>query len=202
MRGKLHPTIKAASKGELPAWTKVSRKRFEHMERVARLLRQWAKERGESREDVRRWTAVGYLHDALRGAKASELRPQVPDRFRQLPGNVLHGPAAAAMLRRDGLADEPLLRAIEYHTLGSWKLDAMGRALYVADFLEPGRSIRPNWRRKLRKRMPEEFEPVIKEIVAARVLHLVQRGRAVRPETIGFWNSLVRGRSWASASEV
>jgi predicted HD superfamily hydrolase involved in NAD metabolism len=202
MKGKVHPVIRSAAKGDLPGWAEVSSKRFEHVERVAKLLRKWARERQESREDLRRWVAAGFLHDALRGAPASQLRPLVAERFRQLPGAVLHGPAAAAMLRNEGITDEPLLRAIEYHTLGSWKLDILGRALYVADFLEPGRSVRPNWRSRLRKRMPGDFDVVLKEIVGARVMYLVQRGRPVRPETTGFWNSIVRGRSWASASEV
>jgi 2-amino-4-hydroxy-6-hydroxymethyldihydropteridine diphosphokinase len=109
----------------------------------------------------------------------------------------------AERLRREGVADEPFLRALAYHTLGHPDLDRAGRALYAADFLEPGREGEGEaWRADLRRRFPEEPDSVVTEIVRARILHLVERGRPVRSETVAFWNSLAEGEAWARASEV
>jgi len=199
---RLHPIVSAAANGDLPDWAVYGEARYEHMRRVARLMKSWAKARGVKRHNVKRWTAAGFLHDALRNERPSRLRIAVPPRFRRLAGPVLHGPAAAQKLRHEGVEDEKLLLAIEYHTLGSRHLTSLGRALYAADFLEPGRPRRVKWRRALRKRMPDELDAVVLEIISARLAHQLHRSRPVRPETVGMWNAMTRGKRWAAASEV
>lgn len=199
---RLHPVVKAASKGTLPDWAVVSRSRYAHMERVAGLLKEWAKAADLPKKERRRWVALGFLHDALKGAPPARLRPVVRDDLRDFPGPLLHGPAAAARLKDEGVEDEPFLLAIRWHTLGHPSLDDAGRALYAADFLEPGRNVRNSWRAGLRARMPGELEAVTREVVAARLIHLVRKGRPVHAETMAFWNSMSGGDPWARASEV
>jgi len=162
------------------------------MERVARLMERWAGRRGEPAQEVFRWRALGYLHDVLREAPPQELRPLVPREFRDLPPSILHGPAGAELLRKAGVDDREFLEAVTYHTLGHPGLGAMGRCLYAADFLEPGRKLRPRWRAGLRRRMPDALEEVVEEIVAARIAHLLRRRSPIRPETSDFWNALVQ----------
>ena len=53
---------------------------------------------------------------------------------------MLHGPAAAARFEREGETRQGVLDAVRYHTIGYLEWDRTGRALYMADFLEPGRS--------------------------------------------------------------
>ena len=198
----LHPRVLAAARGELPPWARADRKRVAHMERVAELLAEWADAAGLEGEERDRQVALGFLHDAVKGLPAAELRDLVDPGLRELPDPVLHGPAAAALLARDGVQDPGLLHAVSYHTLGHPHLDAAGRCLYAADFLEPGRNLRNKWRARLRSRMPHQREKVVREILRARIEHLLDRRRPVRPETMAFWNSLVGGPAWARASEV
>ncbi len=172
------------------------------MARVAELLREWAEARGDLPRDVERWTAAGYLHDVLRDADPVELRAALSGSLDQLPDDVIHGPAAADRLRRGGVADEPLLTAIAFHTVGSPDFDELGKALYVADFLEPGRRIQPKWRARLRGEMPEGLDSVAQAVVGKRIQYLIKKKRPVQPETLGLWNALAKRRSWASASEV
>jgi 2-amino-4-hydroxy-6-hydroxymethyldihydropteridine diphosphokinase len=198
----LHPIVEAASRGELPPWAEVDRKRLAHMRRVAELLDDWSVAAGLDADERRRRIALGYLHDALKGAAPDALRELLDPPLRDLPGPVLHGPAAAELLAREGVDDLSLLRAVRYHTLGHPDLDDAGRALYAADFLEPGRDLRNRWRAGLRARMPSEGPAVVRDILQARIKHLLNRNRPVRPETIAFWNSLTKGPSWVRASEV
>jgi HD superfamily phosphohydrolase YqeK len=191
----LHPLVVRAAAGDLPAWAVASPERREHMERVAVLLSGWAGALGLDATERTRWTALGYLHDALRDADGEALRRHVPADFATLPGSILHGPAAAERLRSDGVRDEALLLAVSCHTLGHARLGREGRALYSADFLEPGRrGLRDEWRSGLRARMPDAMADVVREILAARIQHLIEGGRPVRPETIGFWNSMASER--------
>jgi len=186
----LHPIVERASHGELPVWAVASEDRRRHMERVADLLGTWAAALGLDEDARGRWLAVGYLHDALRDAPVEELRARVPPTLAALPGRILHGPAAAERLRVEGVADGELLLTVAYHTLGHPALGTLGRALYAADFLEPGRDLLNDWRAGLRDRMPGALEAVVREVLGARIAHLVDRGSAMRSETVGFWNAL------------
>lgn len=180
--------LRDAAEGRLPDWAQVDQPRIEHIARVAALLDEWAIGLGLSEAERGRWRAAAWLHDALRLAPAAELRPLVPFELRELAPPLLHGPAAAAMLRSEGVTDEGLLLAVGYHTLGHPELDAMGRALYAADFLEPGRTFDPLVRATLRARMPASMDSVVPAICRARIVYLLRTGRSVRPETMDFWN--------------
>ncbi len=165
-----------------------------HMAGVAELLRSWALARGEPPREVARWSAVGFLHDALRDAPEEEARLWAGEEFSDAPPSVLHGPALAARLRVEGVRDEEVLLAVEYHTFGHPGMGVLGRALIAADALEPGRDHRPQWRAALARRMPGDLEAVVREVVRARMLRQLVAGRPLRPETAGFWNSLVEAQ--------
>ena len=185
--------VARAARGELPAWACAGRERRAHMERVARLLLEWAAVLDLPDEERTRWAATAHLHDALRDADPEALRARVPPALSTLPGPLLHGPAAAEALRIDGVDDGELLFAVTYHTLGHPGLGRLGRALYAADFLEPGRDLLNDWRAALRARMPAALDGVVREIVGARIRHLVDTGRPIRSETASFWNRMVDG---------
>lgn len=199
---ELHPILRAASEGTLPKWARVDKKRYAHMDRVADLMGTWAEAMGKTAEQQRRYRATAFLHDALKNAPNKELRVIVPERFSRMPGPVLHGPAVAVRLRVEGVRDKGVLKAVTYHTLGHPSLGRIGRALYAADFLEPGRNLKNKWRAGLRDRMPDELDEVVREILIVRIRHLLRKGRPVRRETFSFWNRMAGGPSWARASEV
>lgn len=186
----VHPVVERAAHGELPAWAEAGPERRDHMTRVADLLGAWARALGQPEEERIRLAAVAYLHDALRNADPERLRPRVPPALAGLPGLLLHGPAAAERLRVDGVRDGELLEAVSYHTLGHPSFGALGRALYAADFLEPGRDLLNDWRAQLRARMPGEADAVVREVLGARITYLVGKGSTLRPETVAFWNAL------------
>lgn len=199
---KLHPVVAAAARGELPSWAEVSPGRCRHIERVSALLGEWARKAGLSESERARWQAAGWLHDSLKDRDGGELREIVEPALRRLPAPVLHGPAAAELLRREGVEDEELLLAVAYHTLGHPDLGRVGFALYAADYLEPGRGIRKRWRAKLRDRMPADLERVVRKILHTRIAFLLKKGRPLHPATVGFWNRMAKGEPWARASEA
>ena len=181
----------AAAQGRLPSWTVAGEARRAHMGRVAELLGQWAVLLDLGPQSVDRWIAVGQLHDVLREASPVELARKVPPGVASLPAPLLHGPAAAERLRIEGVLDGEALYAIAYHTTGHASLGVLGRALYVADFLEPGRTLEQEWRASLRARMPHDLKGVTRDVVAGRISHIVGRGVDLLPDTVRFWNALV-----------
>jgi HD superfamily phosphohydrolase YqeK len=189
---RLSPLVRAAARGELPEWACVLPERRAHIGRVVALLDGWAVHLRLSEVDRARWRAAGWLHDALRDAPPEQLRPLVPPELRDLPPLLLHGPAAAERIAAD--ADPAVCNAVRFHTVGHPELDLLGRAVYLADFLEPGRDFMEEWRAELRARMPAELDRVLKEVVAARIRHLLDSRKAIRPETAAFWSALVGSR--------
>ncbi len=172
---------------ELPTWAKVSEKRKGHIMRVTTLLADWADALDISAEERRAWIDAGRYHDALKDAPDEELR--------ELVGHVtyepqmLHGPAAAARLERDGETRKGMLDAVRYHTIGYLDWDRTGRALYMADFLEPGRSFAKRDRAFLATQVPSNFDGVFQQVVRAKLAWSLHEGHSLFPETVQLWNS-------------
>jgi 2-amino-4-hydroxy-6-hydroxymethyldihydropteridine diphosphokinase len=187
---RLHPLVEAAAHGEIPDWAEVTEERREHLRRVGALMGGWARALGLGESNVVRFAAAGCLHDVLRDARPDSLRPCVPPDLSTLPDPLLHGPAAAGRLRVAGVDDGELLFAVSYHTLGHERFGGLGRALYAADFLDPGREFLVEWRAGLRERSPADLTGVVREILSARIRQDMEELRPLRPETVGFWNSM------------
>lgn len=188
-RRDLHPLILGAAQGKLPEWAALRPSRRPHSASVAALLERWALELGLPERDRVRWVAAGWLHDALRDADAGTLEAESAE----YPSGVRHGPAAAARLERSGVDDEELLEAVRYHSLGRAGLGRLGRFLYLADYLEPGRSFESVKNAALRARLPGDHEAVLRLVCASRIADTLNRGFPLRPETVDFWNELTAG---------
>lgn len=179
---------------DLPPWAATKPKRRAHIARVAALVADWADQGGISTDEKQRWVRAAQLHDALRDAAAPELRQQLTGDFAEWPDALLHGPAAAQRLRAEGYNDEGVLMAITYHTVGHPDLDHAGRALFLADYLEPGRTYDPVSRAAWRARMPHDMSGVLRDVLASRIRHLLASHRPLRSETLAFWNQVVSAR--------
>jgi len=161
----------------LPPWAVVTPERRAHIERVAALLAEWAAAMHVPDAERARWLKAAWLHDALRDADRSD--------------ELAHGARAAAHAARDGESDRGVLDAVRYHTFGYAQWDDVGRMLYLADFLEPGRPHPPPDRAALAARVPEERDAVLKEVARQRIEWVLDSGWPLTPATVAFWNSLV-----------
>jgi 2-amino-4-hydroxy-6-hydroxymethyldihydropteridine diphosphokinase len=176
---------------ELPAWAQAGEKRRAHIRRVTALLDSWASEMQLPAGDARAWHDVGAWHDALRDAPEGELRALTADGpFAASPPSVLHGPAAAARLERDGEARACVLEAIRWHTVGNSRWEMAGRALFMADFLEPGRGFAKADRAFLASLLPRDFDGVFRQVVRMRMEWTLREGNALFPQTVELWNSI------------
>lgn len=171
-----------------PSWATASPERVAHIERVARLVLDWAEEMGVPDSERNRWLRAVWLHDALRDAPPEELEKWAPTS--PGPPAIRHGPASAARAKADGETDRGVLDAVRYHSMGLAEWDMVGRVLYCADFLEPGRSFDQSGRADLVARFPRDPTGVLREVARARVSRLVQSGWPLPDPTVRFWNSL------------
>jgi HD superfamily phosphohydrolase YqeK len=172
----------------LPTWAVVTPERLEHIQRVAELAARWAEEIGVPDNERHRWLRAVWLHDALRDASPAEL-----DRWASSTAGsatLKHGPASAARAKADGEVDRGVLDAVRYHSVGLAEWDMVGRVLYCADYLEPGRPEQPAHRAELAQRFPIDSGGVLRQVAAERLTHLVHSGWPIPEPTFRFWNSL------------
>jgi 2-amino-4-hydroxy-6-hydroxymethyldihydropteridine diphosphokinase len=170
---------------ELPSWAVVSRKRVAHIERVTRLIERWADELDLRAREHAAWRDAAAWHDALRDATPARLgRPKVD---RTLAPGAWHGPAAAARLHRDGERRVDVLEAIRWHTVGCAEWKATGRALYCADFLEPGRSFLRAKRAALAARFADDPDGVLREVVRMRLERALEKRESIHSRTMALW---------------
>ncbi len=176
------------AQGGLPPWAVVTPERAAHVGRVVALLEHWADRLELDREERARWTRAGWLHDALRDAPEDELRRWAP--MVEGPRAFLHGPAAASRAALEGESDTDVLSAVRHHTVGWARWGDVGRALYAADFLEPGRPFDRVARAELAERYPDEPGAVLVEVIERRIVFHRGKGREPLPETIAFLEAL------------
>ncbi|MEY4608645.1 MAG: hypothetical protein RL625_862 [Gemmatimonadota bacterium] len=172
----------------LPEWAQVGEKRQAHIARVVALLDRWAIELHLAPAEALAWHDVGNLHDALRDAPEAELRRLAGPL--DLPLEVLHGPAAANLLLSHGETRGDVLDAVRWHTVGYAGWGRTGRALYMADFLEPGRPFLRADRAFLAEHLPHDFDGVFRQVVRMRLEWTLREGKALFPEAVTLWNAV------------
>lgn len=170
----------------LPDWAIVSDKRRSHIERVVAVLERWADAMLLSEHERRAWVDAGWWHDALRDADEERLRAWTGER--QRPVGMLHGPAAALRLEALGEQRSDVIEAVRWHTVGNSAWSRTGRALYMADFLEPGRTFMQADRSFLADRVPEAFDAVFRQVVRLRIEWAIREGKGLASETVALWN--------------
>ena len=149
-----------------------------HIERVVQLLAEWARARAVSEHERDRWLRAGWLHDALRDAPYAD--------------ELAHGPLAAERAAAEGERDQGVLDAVRFHSVGYARWDDVGRMLYLADHLEPGRVHDAEARAALAHRVAAEPDAVLREVAQRRIAWAVRSGWPLPAETVEFWNSLVQ----------
>lgn len=173
---------------DLPDWAQVGEKRRAHIGRVTALLDRWAEQLKLSPDEAQAWHDVGRFHDALRDAPEAELRRLSAGH--DLPLDVLHGPAAANHLVALGETRQSVLDAVRWHTVGYAGWDRTGRALYMADFLEPGRNFMRADRAFLAEHLPHDFNGVFRQVLCMRLEWTLREGKALFPQAVDLWNSV------------
>jgi HD superfamily phosphohydrolase YqeK len=182
---ELRPTI--------PDWAVMSPERTAHVHRVAQLVHEWAEEISVPDSERNRWLRAVWLHDALRDAAPEVLAHWAPSASGAV--ELRHGPASAARAKGEGEVDRGVLDAVRYHSVGLAEWDMVGRILYCADYLEPGRSHDPERRADLAARLPRDVTGVLREVARDRLARIVRKGWPIPEPTYRFWNSLCAPRA-------
>ena len=131
----------------------LSRPRLSHSREVARLASELC---DRFRVDEEKGYIAGICHDLARELDVSEIALLCREDGRPIEQwekdhpMLLHGRAAAAILRKDtGYSDPEVLDAIRDHITGRGGMSSLSRIVFAADYLEPTREfVSPEFRRR------------------------------------------------------
>lgn len=122
----------------------LSPKRFAHTMRVYHLAMALGRLYGIEEESI---FLASLYHDYVKEWRNADLLNYA--KLNELPldfcflkePSLLHGPVAAHLcLIKGWIADNSVYDAIFYHTVGDKNLDTLGKIIYIADAVEPGRN--------------------------------------------------------------
>lgn len=183
-------------KPEIELWLKqtVTEKRFNHIERVAKTAKKYAKKLGL---DHYKAELSGWLHDCAKeypGEKLLEIAKQKNIKLDEIDletPHVLHARVGAEVAREKfGIDDPDVLAGIRCHTLAEPNMSKLAMVLYLADASEPKRE------RKLaapiRKIFKEKgLEAATLKAIDNKLLEVIEKKRKIHPITLSARNWLL-----------
>ncbi len=155
--------------------------RYEHSVRVAVLARDLCLRFGIEPCDG---YLAGIAHDMCKSGKERWLLSLVSQDGDPVIGieldkpALLHGRAAAVLLAAEfGVTDRSILDAVRHHTFGAPDMDALGKIVFVADKIEPGRTgLDPGKRRKI---LDSDLDGMTRLVLQDNIQYLEARGKPV-----------------------
>lgn len=112
---------------------------------------------------------------------------------------LLHGAVAAAWLEHeDGITDSCVLSAVRWHTTGKRGMDAIEKAVFLADKLDPQKVARYPYLEKVKKLAKENLDNAILYFIDQNIAYFIRESRAIHPASIDLRNELMLGDSRSS----
>lgn len=107
--------------------------------------------------------------------------------------SLLHGPASAYLAEEKfGISDNQVLEAIRYHTIGHPDLGLIGKIVFLADKIEPGRDY-PG-RADIYKLALKNLDQAILKLTGHNLQYLVDRNIEIHPNLILLRNKVLGGK--------
>ena len=176
----------------------LSRKRYKHTLGVCHTAESLARQYGCS---IKKAEIAALLHDIARDFSREEMQhvilqddPNAHFSDQMLIEPVLlHARAGAAVARNQfGIDDSEILRSIALHTTGGPEMGLLERIVFVADFIEPGRSMRGV--KEARKLAWENLDTAMLHILKLVLVYLLHRERSIQGGSIDAYNDIILNR--------
>ena len=121
----------------------LTQKRFDHTLRVAETAVNLAEKYNVSKKKAE---LAAIFHDYAKYRPLDEMKrliitSRLPKDLLHYHHELWHGPAAAVLIEREfGVNDPEIQLPIQYHTTGRANMSKMEKVIFLADYIEPGRS--------------------------------------------------------------
>ncbi|HEY9765465.1 MAG TPA: bis(5'-nucleosyl)-tetraphosphatase (symmetrical) YqeK [Chroococcales cyanobacterium] len=174
---------------------RISPKRRAHCRRVAEEAECLALHFGLDSEKA---ALAGLLHDCAREIPPNRMLQIAHEKGITLypldeekPTVRLHGLLAAEIAREElGIEDEEILKAISSHTLGSLDMTPLEQVIFLADWIEPGRTEHPGLA-EVRELAYHSLALATRKAMDFTLLYLIEREEPIHPLAVEARNRLV-----------
>ncbi|HHT19991.1 MAG TPA: HD domain-containing protein [Tissierellia bacterium] len=156
----------------------LSKRKYDHSRRTAELAKQLAKTYGASQKKA---VKAALLHDVGYFIGRSK-----KDR------SLSHAGISARYAKRIGIKDKSVLSAIEWHTVGQPGLDTLGKIIFLADGIEPGRKF--PMVDIIRRLAFKDLDAAILMFIQVSRTYLHQKGKRMSTHTIQMRDEIVKKR--------
>lgn len=170
---------------------KLPTKRYKHSLRVA----ETAKHLAEIHDgDIEKAELAGVLHDYAKYDDLGKMyqivrKHDLDSDLLSYGSEILHGPVCAVIMKEKyGIEDEEVLAAIMYHTTGRAQMTKTEKIVFIADYIEPKRTIPGVEEIRKMAEKPGNLDKTIYEISKRTVLYLIESDINVYKATIDCLN--------------
>ena len=167
--------------------------RFQHVLRVEDCAVELAEKYGAS---VEACSLAALLHDYAKehdaqSMKAILLSQGMDSEMTDYGSEIMHGPVGAYYAETVfGITDGAILDAIRQHTIGGETMTLIGKILFIADYIESGRSFKGV--DEARRLAEISLDEAAYFKIEKTIIHLVKKGLSIYPGTIYVYNSWVQ----------
>ncbi|MBS4173607.1 bis(5'-nucleosyl)-tetraphosphatase (symmetrical) YqeK [Bacillus sp. FJAT-49736] len=145
--------------------------------------------------DEKKAEISAIFHDYAKFRPLDEMKRIIRDqhfdpRLLKFNPELWHAPVGAYLVEKEvGITDSEILSGIRYHTSGRIGMSLLDKIIYLADYIEPGRTF-PGVE-EARQLAQEGLDKAIIYSVRNTIQHLLNRNQTVFPDTVDFYNDLL-----------
>lgn len=171
----------------------LSRKRFEHTLRVADTAIELAERFNGSTEQAE---LAALFHDYAKYRSLGELKhwiikSNLPKDLLDYHHELWHGPVGSILVEFEhGIHDSSIQDAIYYHTTGKAHMSKLDKIIFIADYIEPGRSF-PGLE-EVREAAKTDLTKAAWLVSRNTINYLMQKNNTVYPDSFYAYNDLTR----------
>jgi predicted HD superfamily hydrolase involved in NAD metabolism len=148
--------------------------------------------------DEKKAELAAILHDYAKLRPKKEMRDIVtqqgmPEELLQYGSELLHAPCGAYLVEKEiGITDREILDAIYYHTTGRPDMTTLEKVVYLADYIEPGRSFEGVV--EVRSLAQTDLDAAIVQSIVKTIQSLMEKKQPIFPDTLATYNNLIQGK--------
>ncbi|MBW8348183.1 bis(5'-nucleosyl)-tetraphosphatase (symmetrical) YqeK [Bacillus sp. IITD106] len=169
--------------------SKIKGPRFQHTLGVVETAIKLAEKYGADKEHAE---ITAIFHDYAKLMPINELKNILiegheDERLLFYHPELWHGPAAAYILKKEfAIENEDILNAIRFHTTGRAKMSLLEKIIYLADYIEPGRSF-PGVV-ETRNLAEIDLDQAVFKAISNTISFLIEKKAAIFPDTFEAYN--------------
>jgi len=173
----------------------LTEKRYTHTIGVMETAIQLAKLYGGNEKQAE---IAAIFHDYAKFRPKEEMETILVEQ--QMPRDLLsfhhelwHAPVGAFLVKKEvGIEDDEILNAIRYHTSGRARMTKLEKIIYLADYIEPGRSF-PGVD-EVREMAENDLDKAVIMALKNTISFLMSKHQPIYPDTFYAYNDMIQNR--------